>query len=54
MMHMHELRGAALDETALVILSETEVLMGPLNLYDIYVHVAKMRDQAGLGSLARR
>jgi hypothetical protein len=50
-LHFHEHVGY-LDETALLISSDTIVLMGPLNLYDIYRSVARMREIAGFASLA--
>jgi hypothetical protein len=40
---MHQHGGVALDETSMAILG-ADVLMGPVNLRDIYPAVAKMRD----------
>jgi hypothetical protein len=49
--HLHEEESAVVDETSLTILSDQKVLMGPLNLYDVYVSVARMRGLAGFSSL---
>lgn len=50
-MHIHEEHSAALDETSLIILGESNILMGPLNLADVYVVVDGMRNVAGFRSL---
>lgn len=52
-MHRHEVESAILDETAMVTLSDKNILMGPLNLYDMYVPTARMRALAGFASLPR-
>lgn len=39
------------DETSLSITSDTMINMGPLNLYDVYLSVEKMRKIAGFSSL---
>ncbi len=52
-MHLHVERDVALDETSLNILGEQEILMGPLNLYAVYMPVDRMRQNAGFGSLPR-
>jgi hypothetical protein len=44
---MHEQEGGFLDETSLIVASPIKILMGPLNLYDIYNAVARMRAIAG-------
>ncbi|WP_439402902.1 hypothetical protein ACNJYA_11230 [Bradyrhizobium sp. DASA03068] len=48
---MHEQDGGLLDETALVIAGPKNILMGPLNLQDIYIAVARARSIAGFSSL---
>jgi hypothetical protein len=40
------------DETAMVVLGDQKILMGPLNLYDVYVPTDCMRKLAGFGSLS--
>ncbi len=42
------------DETALVILGEKKIFMGPLNLYEIYLPVEAMRQLAGFLALRQR
>jgi hypothetical protein len=51
---MHEQEGGFRDETSLVVADPTNVLMGPLNLYDIYNAVARMRAIAGWLALAKQ
>jgi hypothetical protein len=41
------------DETAMYIVSAEEILMGPINLYDVYRSVLRIRDLAGFTSLRR-
>ena len=48
---LHFNGGGFLDETSLDIQSAERVLMGPLNLYDVYRTTARMRDLAGFASL---
>jgi hypothetical protein len=48
---MYEQEGDFLDETALLLGGPAQILMGPLNLYDIYVAVARARNLAGFGAL---
>ena len=48
---MHHREGGILDETSMVIGSDKEILMGPLNLYDMYVPTARLRSLAGFASL---
>ena len=50
-MHLHAAESAMVDETGLVILGDQKVLMGPINLYDIYVATDSMRKLAGFHSL---
>jgi len=50
--HMHANDGASVDETSLVILSANKILMGPINLADIFVHVDRMQQLAGFAALA--
>lgn len=52
-MHRHEEESAILDETAMVTLSDKNILTGPLNLYDMYVPTARKRALAGFASLQR-
>jgi hypothetical protein len=51
---MHEQDGGLLDETALVVFGPDKILMGPLNLLEIYTAVARMRSVAGFASLPLR
>jgi|HubBroStandDraft_6_1064221.scaffolds.fasta_scaffold1330615_2 hypothetical protein len=46
---LHHQAGGFLDETALAVFGPEQVLMGPLNLCNIYRAVARMRDIAGFG-----
>ncbi len=48
---MHHQDGGSLDETSMVTDTENKILMGPLNLYDMYVPTARMRALAGFASL---
>jgi hypothetical protein len=50
---LHYNGGGFVDETAMYIGSAEEILMGPINLYDVYRSVARMRDLAGFASLRR-
>jgi len=47
----HHRAGGILDETSMVIGSDKEILMGPLNLYDMYGPTARLRALAGFVSL---
>jgi len=49
--HHHTKVGAILDETAMVIHGDQAILMGPLNLYEIYIPTDRMRKLAGFTSL---
>lgn len=48
---LHEHPDAFVDETGLVVDSPDRILMGPLNLHDVYTAVARMRSLAGFSSL---
>jgi hypothetical protein len=48
---MHYQYGGYTDETAMAILGPDKILMGPLNLCDVYPSIARMRDIAGFASL---
>jgi hypothetical protein len=48
---MHQQEGGMLDETGLVILGPEKIMMGPLNLYDAYPAVDRMRKLAGFNAL---
>lgn len=50
-MHHHPVDDALVDETAMVVLSDQRVLMGPLNLYDVYVPTDIIRKVAGFSGL---
>jgi hypothetical protein len=50
-MHSHAKESAILDETAMVVLGDQKILMGPLNLYDAYIPTDRMRKLAGFRSL---
>jgi hypothetical protein len=53
-MHSHDQESAILDETSMVVLGDRKILMGPLNLYDIYVPTDRMRKLAGFSSLSAK
>jgi hypothetical protein len=46
--------GVWIDETGLVVLAPEKILIGPLNLYEIYLSVRRMRELAGFVALAER
>ncbi len=48
---LHFNGGGFLDETSIYIGSPEEILMGPLNLYEVYRTTARMRNLAGFASL---
>jgi hypothetical protein len=50
-LHRHTNESAILDETSMVVLGDQKILMGPLNLYDMYVPTDRMRKLAGFGTL---
>jgi hypothetical protein len=52
-MHNHAKKGTILDETSMIVLGEQEILMGPLNLYNIYTPTDRMRKLAGFASLSQ-
>jgi len=49
-LHFHE-HGGHVDETGLFIADAETILMGPLNLFDIYRCVARMRGLAGFATI---
>jgi hypothetical protein len=51
MLHLNG--GGFVDETAMYIGGAEEILMGPINLYDVYRSLARMRDLAGFVALQR-
>lgn len=51
-MHVHP--SVRTDETSLSLVGPKELVMGPLNLYDVYCHVARMRAIAGFHALSQR
>jgi hypothetical protein len=50
-LHTHTEECAILDETSMIILGDKKILMGPLNLYDVYIPADRMRQLAGFKSL---
>jgi hypothetical protein len=50
-MHHHLDEYAKVDETAMLVLGDQKILMGPLNLYDVYVATEHMRKLAGFSTL---
>ena len=50
-MHSHAKESAILDEISMTILGEQKILMGPLNLYNIYIPTNRMRKLPGFASL---
>lgn len=50
-MHEHKLEGVILDETSLIVLGPEKILMGPINLFDLYHATERMRELAGFKSL---
>jgi hypothetical protein len=51
--HRHGENFAALDETSMIVLGDQNILMGPINLYDIYLPTDRLRTLAGFASLPR-
>ncbi len=49
-MHHHEADSVLLDETSLVILGSDKILMGPINLADVFKCVESMRKVAGFSA----
>src|SRR5690242_18977627 len=47
-MHYHPADDALVDETAMVVLGDRQIRMGPLNPYYVYVPTNIMRKSAGL------
>lgn len=52
-MHRHGGNFAAVDETSMIVLGPQNILMGPLNLYDVYLATDRIRKIAGFASLPR-
>ena len=50
-MHLHSGESALVDETGMIVLGDHKILMGPLNLHDVYVATDNMRKLAGFSSL---
>lgn len=50
-LHHHEDINGAADETSMIITAPNKIIMGPLNLYEVYVVVAEMRKVAGFHTL---
>lgn len=50
-MHEHEAGSFILDETSMFVEGPNHISMGPLNLFDIYQAVVRMRSLAGFESL---
>jgi hypothetical protein len=48
---MHAQDGGTLDETSLVTDGRQKILMGPLNLYDVYLSVDRTRKLAGFNAI---
>lgn len=48
---MHEQGGGRLDETSMVVAGPEKILMGPLNLYEVYLEADRMRKLAGFHAL---
>jgi hypothetical protein len=51
--HLHQTESASVDETAMVVLGPDKILMGPLNLVDLYGPTDRMRKHAGFSALAK-
>lgn len=49
--HYHPTEDALVDETAMMVVDNQKILMGPLNLYDVYVPTDAIRELAGFSSL---
>ncbi|WP_298358157.1 hypothetical protein [Rhodoblastus sp.] len=52
--HTHADESAVLDETSMITLGPQKILMGPVNLFDIYLPTDRMRGIAGFMSLPGR
>jgi hypothetical protein len=50
-MRSHAKESAILDETSMIVLGDQKILMGPLNLYDAYISMDRIRKLAGFRSL---
>jgi hypothetical protein len=51
---MHRQEGGILDETSLMVQGPEKILMGPLNLYTVYMAVDRTRKLAGFLALAEK
>jgi hypothetical protein len=49
--HYHPTEDALVDETAMMVVGDQKILMGPLNLHDVYVPTDTMRKLAEFSSL---
>lgn len=49
--HFYADEGASADETSHIVLGANKILMGPLNLADIFGHIDRMRQVAGFAAL---
>jgi hypothetical protein len=50
-LHFHHAEDALLDETSMVTLAPNKILMGPVNLFDLYGPTDRMRKLAGFSAL---
>ncbi|MFF8800902.1 MULTISPECIES: hypothetical protein [unclassified Methylobacterium] len=50
-LHLHAEFDAAVDETSIIALGPEQVLVGPLNIYNLYQTIARMRTVAGFAAL---
>lgn len=53
-MHTQASGNVMLDETSMVIFGPEKIFMGPVNLFDVYCAIDRMRDLAGFKSLPRQ
>lgn len=51
---LHEHEGVSLDETSLFIQGLDKILMGPVNLAQIYPHIVTVRSNAGFSALCSK
>jgi hypothetical protein len=52
-LHFHKLEDVMVDQTSLIILGPDKILMGPLNLCDVYRAIDRMRKLAGFAAARR-
>ena len=50
-LHHHRVESAMLDETSVVVLGDQKILMGPINLFEMYAPTNRMRTLAGYRNL---